>query len=561
MLVCVPLIVVILLALVLVTMAALEPGSPQKFSEAQGLFGIVRGTRMAVSDQGREYTVLAFMGIPFAKAPSGSLRFKKSKPLDKQLKGGVLRQALDCRFKRPPCPQRDFYLGRQNVKTDNASEDCLHLNIWTPSFNCPDDSTDSPERCGTHTVLFFLYGAAFQNGGNSFELYDGRYLSALGDLVVVVPNYRVGALGFLSGGPSGSEPLPGNAGLHDQRLAFAWTLAYIPHFGGNASRIVLAGHDAGASSIGYHLLSGDADFWTRHVTRFILQSGGPYHRYGSNNLTEETELANRFRCPTDLSSEEALECLQRVRGDRVARALADASFVPVFRRPPLTGSQPSEAALRRSSKPAGPSGKQFLVGRVEREGVYPWFVERRRQGSASSPEEVVSRLLHHHDAAWLEHWQTATGITLNPSSEDVRSYQEAVGDFNEVCPMMEFIERLKGWQNLVYAYQLAYQPSYSSWKSETDEAVHFEDMELVFGMPLRPDVPANEEDREWARTMINIWATFAHTGKTPTVQKMLWPQYDLTTPITMKLGPHKVNITNAEKRQRCDYLRGMLESP
>ncbi|KAH9382947.1 hypothetical protein HPB48_023582 [Haemaphysalis longicornis] len=398
MLVCVPLIVVILLALVLVTMTALEPGSPQKFSEAQGLFGIVRGTRMAVSDQGREYTVLAFMGIPFAKAPSGSLRFKKSKPLDKQLKGGVLRQALDCRFKRPPCPQRDFYLGRQNVKTDNASEDCLHLNIWTPSFNCPDDSTDSPERCGTHTVLFFLYGAAFQNGGNSFELYDGRYLSALGDLVVVVPNYRVGALGFLSGGPSGSEPLPGNAGLHDQRLAFAWTLHYIPHFGGNASRIVLAGHDAGASSIGYHLLSGDADFWTRHVTRFILQSGGPYHRYGSNNLTEETELANRFRCPTDLSSEEALECLQRVRGDRVARALADASFVPVFRRP---------TAYR---IPAKRGGTPKIVQ------VY---------ASPSKLADVCFR---------------------------------AAGRFSptqEVCPMMEFIERLKGWQNLVYAYQLA----------------------------------------------------------------------------------------------------------
>ncbi|KAH9366199.1 hypothetical protein HPB48_016764 [Haemaphysalis longicornis] len=368
--------------------------------------------------------------------------------------------------------------------------------------------------------------------------------------------------GLLSGGPSGSEPLPGNAGLHDQRLAFAWTLHYIPHFGGNASRIVLAGHDAGASSIGYHLLSGDADFWTRHVTRFILQSGGPYHRYGGNNLTEQTELAKRLHCSTDLSSNKALACLQNAAARSVARALPDATFVPVFHRTPLTGPQPSPDALRgRSAQVTGLSNKQFLVGRVEREGVYRWFVERHRGGLSNGPDELASRLLHPYDASWHKNWQTATGIVLNPVCSDLRPYQEAVGDFTEVCPMIEFIESLQAWRSQVYAYQLAYQPSYSDWRREADEAVHFEDMELVFGLPLGSNVHASEADKEWARVMISVWATFAHTGKAPTLRNTPWPKYDTIEPFSMKLGPQHVTMKKAEKLHRCVYLRTNRVTP
>lgn len=51
----------------------------------------------------------------------------------------------------------------------------------------------------------------------SADMYDGSILAAKYDVVVVVPNYRVGVFGFFSLGLD--SPCNGNAGLFDQRLA------------------------------------------------------------------------------------------------------------------------------------------------------------------------------------------------------------------------------------------------------------------------------------------------------------------------------------------------------
>ncbi|XP_077499260.1 acetylcholinesterase-like isoform X2 [Amblyomma americanum] len=522
---------------------------------ARGQFGAVRGQRIVVSDQGRDWPVFAFLGVPFAKAARGSLRFKPPLPLDRPLGDGKNEGggALDCWAKRPPCPQQDFYLGRDLVSPVNASEDCLHLNIWAPPWNCTPDT--QPGTCEQRTVLFFLYGASFQNGGNSFELYDGRYLSALGNVVVVVPNYRVGALGFLSG--PWDNRLQGNAGLHDQRLALEWTLTNIGSFGGNASLVVLAGHDAGASSLGFHLFSGDTDFWTRNTTRFILQSGGPFHRYEGQATEGARLLASSLRCPADLESDRALQCLQTASVDGVARSQLALAFAPVFNRAPLLRPRPREGLERSShSKAENPRGLEFLLGRVGSEGSYPWFVTQHRTTSSDS-RRLATRLL---GQKALERWQTATGVTLDSQSADA-PYQEAVGDVLEVCPMAELAEQLHAWQNRVYVYMLGYRPSYSEWPDET-EAVHFEDMELVFGMPFRPMVSSSDRDKQWARTMIHVWATFARTGRPPTIEGAKWSEYDSSHPTLMKLGPKEVAEHFDRKRQLCDIMRAdRLSSP
>ncbi|KAL3191758.1 hypothetical protein MRX96_059494 [Rhipicephalus microplus] len=118
-----------------------------------------------------------------------------------------------------------------------------------------------------------------------------------------------------------------------------------------------------------------------------------------------------------------------------------------------------------------------------------------------------------------------------------------------------------GWRNSctrrrirVYAYVLGYRPMYSSWTDET-EAVHFDDMELVFGVPLRPGSPSSQMDKQWSRTMIHVWSTFARTGKPPTVKTSKWPAYDSHRLTTMKLGPRGVTAQRDPKWQRCRALR------
>ncbi|XP_075731207.1 cholinesterase 2-like isoform X2 [Rhipicephalus microplus] len=258
------------------------------------------------------------------------------------------------------------------------------------------------------------------------QLYDGRYLAALGNLVVVVPNYRVGALGFLCG-PT-QKGIPGNAGLQDQRLAFEWTLANIVSFGGDTSQMVLAGHDAGASSLGYHLFYGDVAFWTRNVTRFILQSGGPYHRYESQGMEGARRLAESLHCsPSNLSTDRAVSCLQDADVGAVARNPLALNFGPVFNRAPL--SMPIEAHNGQAvsgTKRRHVEGSEFLLGRAASEGVYTWYVAQHRSASGDL-RRLAARLL---GDEVLERWQTATGITLDADSP-VAVYQQAVGDVLE----------------------------------------------------------------------------------------------------------------------------------
>ncbi|KAL3207314.1 hypothetical protein MRX96_039722 [Rhipicephalus microplus] len=107
------------------------------------------------------------------------------------------------------------------IDNANTTEDCLHLNIWAPIQQHPTE----PKKA----VMVYFYGGSFTHGGNSYFFYDGRYISSIGDVVLVVPNYRLGALGFLN---AGTPDAPGNVALHDQILALSWVKDNIAAFGG-----------------------------------------------------------------------------------------------------------------------------------------------------------------------------------------------------------------------------------------------------------------------------------------------------------------------------------------
>jgi len=148
------------------------------------------------------------------------------------------------------------------------SEDCLSLNVWTPSL--PESPTSKPGQ--GRPVMVFIHGGGFTSGSGSVFLYRGGDLVRNGDAVVVTVNYRLGALGFL-GHRDLADPdgLVGNWGLQDQIAALRWVRENIAVFGGDPDRVTIFGESAGGFSVATLLGTPAAEGLFR---RAIVQSGG-----------------------------------------------------------------------------------------------------------------------------------------------------------------------------------------------------------------------------------------------------------------------------------------------
>ena len=147
------------------------------------------------------------------------------------------------------------------------SEDCLHLDVWTPKT-----AFDGGEK---KPVLVWIYGGAYIFGGKSLylpgPLIRRATINDRGGMVFVAMNYRMGALGFAAGRDIADEDL--NAGLLDQQQALRWVQDHIEKFGGDPNQVTIAGLSAGGGSVLHHLTAygGEKEALFRRAISF---SGG-----------------------------------------------------------------------------------------------------------------------------------------------------------------------------------------------------------------------------------------------------------------------------------------------
>jgi len=176
---------------------------------------------------------LAFLGIPYAQPPVGSLRFAAPEPLDAWT---GRRDAMEFGDAAP----QDPFVPASFRATVPESEDCLSLNVYTPAV-------DGERR----PVLFWVHGGGFSHGSGSQAAYDGGPLAERGDVVVVTINYRVGALGYLYLGSHGGDAwgAAANAGQLDQIAALRWVRDNIERFGGDPDNVTVFGQSAGGVAV------------------------------------------------------------------------------------------------------------------------------------------------------------------------------------------------------------------------------------------------------------------------------------------------------------------------
>ena len=195
--------------------------------------------------------VNSFRGLPYAAPPTGKLRWRPPQPASSW--SGV----RDATQFGPSCPQST--VNNPFLPPGTISEDCLYLNVYTPTA-----------RPGANRpVLVWIHGGGLvQDGGRN---YDGTKLAAAGTVVVTI-NYRLGALGFLAHPALASRPggAAGNYGLMDQQAALRWVQRNIAQFGGDPRNVTIAGQSAGGLSVLAQMVSPGA---RGLFQRAIVQSG------------------------------------------------------------------------------------------------------------------------------------------------------------------------------------------------------------------------------------------------------------------------------------------------
>ena len=189
-------------------------------------YGILKGFE--------EDGVKKFLGVPFAQAPVGELRWKAPQPL--QAWEGV-REALG--FGDDPMQPNVF--GDMAFRGPKRSEDCLYLNIWTTATTTAD----------ALPVLIYFNGGGLMAGSGSEPRYDGSSIAKEG-VIGVTANYREGVFGFFAH-PELTEASDykgsGNYGFLDQVAAIQWVKDNIAAFGGDPAKITIVGESAGSFSV------------------------------------------------------------------------------------------------------------------------------------------------------------------------------------------------------------------------------------------------------------------------------------------------------------------------
>lgn len=169
-----------------------------------------------------------FLGIPYAAAPVGPLRFRHPEPHP----GWTGLQDAATQRSSSLQPGTD-------TKPVRGQEDCLYLSVYTPG-------TTGPPR----PTMVWFHGGAFTQGAGWLAEFDGSQLARTHDVVVITCNYRLGVLGWLySPELADAGRIDTNSGLFDQLAVLRWVRDNIAGFGGDPTNVTAFGQSAGAIGI------------------------------------------------------------------------------------------------------------------------------------------------------------------------------------------------------------------------------------------------------------------------------------------------------------------------
>jgi para-nitrobenzyl esterase len=465
--------------------------------------------------------IRVFKGIPFAAPPVGELRWKPPQPVVPWV--GV-REAKEY----GPFPMQGRIPLLQSAT--RFSEDCLHLNVWTPA-KIADEKLP---------VMVWIYGGAFSGGSGNDPLFDGSILARHG-VVLVTLNHRVGPLGFLahpelSQENSGSS---GNYGLRDQIAALEWVRDNAAAFGGNPKNVTLFGQSSGATSVSMLAASPRAKGLFH---RAISQSGGAFAP-PRRSADEFGQLAPTLK----VAEQEGVKFLESLGVEDIAAAR----------------NLSAEAVLKgRGGLPWPNFDGDVLPG-----DLYELY------GAGDFNDTPILAGTTSNDGAFLVLFQTVTPARF------VEEVRKAAGDmadsFLAAYPhdtpavalrskkilMGDFLFRWSTWTWARLQTQKGQGKAFLYYFDEPrGEANHGADVRYVFGRPPESGIPfftsVKAKDKELSRVMVGYWTNFAKTGDPNGEGLPEWSPFAANDPKAMVLGysPSMEPVANLQQLEALDDL-------
>ncbi len=488
----------------------------------------------------------AFRGIPFARPPTGALRFCAPQLPESWV--GV-REAR-CFGRSAPQTKVGFDLV-SGLEVGEQSEDCLYLNVYTPA-------ADGARR----PVMLWIHGGAYIMGSGSQSAYEFGPLVRAGDVVVVSINYRLGAFGFLHlaelDGSSGDST--GNAGLLDQVAALQWVHDNIEAFGGDPGKVTIFGESAGGMSVGTLLGTPAA---RGLFQRAVAQSGAAHSVHGRRGATklaaslleeldiQPSQLARLWEAPVEAILEAQQRCYARVlgRGRRSFQPVIDGRALP---------QAPLEAIREGLSRDV-----QLLVGATRDEWRLfgPMDPQSAKLDLPGLVERIEGRI------PGVEEDGTTRGRKL------VEGYRRARGRASDAPPELFFaIEtdrmfripaiRLAEAQSQNQRHTYAYLVTWPSvLMGGALGACHGVDVPFVLGAigsrGADRFVGGGPEAEALSDQMMSAWLAFARCGDPHHPGLPNWAPYDAQRRATMFLGA-KCELVNAPFDEEREIWEGIL---
>ncbi|XP_041651212.1 uncharacterized protein ces2b isoform X2 [Cheilinus undulatus] len=514
--------------------------------EVHTALGSLKGEYVSV--KGKETGAYAYLGIPFAKPPVGpALRLAAPQPVEAW---GGMRDAT----KQPPlCIQPramlvDLFdkMGGLNVDLPDVSEDCLYLNIYSPANRANDAKLP---------VMVWIHGGAFTIG--SASVYDGSALAAYQDVVVVLIQYRLGILGFLS---TGDEHMPGNVGLLDQVQALKWVQQHIHNFGGNPDSVTIFGESAGGVSVSLLLLSplaeglihcGIAESGTAAIDSLMTNDPLPMAQH----------VANMSGCSLD-STQEIADCMKNLDLETILDLGMDQSarpFVNVdghFLRKPVDELFDKHELLK----------IPFMTGINNDEGgwLLAEFMAPKNWTGGLDLETVKSLLSIFYPDPVLS--DLLINEYMGNGEDPVKNrngYTELLGDMTFLVPAIKCANAHRDAGAPVYLYEYQHPPQFlQSNRPSFVKADHGDEIFTVFGIcfttkhvTLKDACP--EEEEELSKIVMSYWGNFARTGSPNGEGLVHWPKYGAEEKY-LKIDLKEQTTGQQLKKDRFDFLSQTL---